>query len=72
MAKNVRRDSLVWGFILIVLGLIFLLDTLDVDVWDSVVRFWPVVLILWGGWKLYFGIKEKAEAGKPAGPSAKE
>jgi hypothetical protein len=68
MAKNVRRDSLVWGFILIVIGVIFLLETLDVEVWDSVAHFWPIVLIIWGAWKLYFGIKERGEASKPVKP----
>jgi hypothetical protein len=68
MTRHARRDSLVWGFILIAIGVVFLLDTLDVEVWDSVARFWPLVLILWGGWKLYFGIKEKNEAAKTGKP----
>ena len=65
MEKNPRRDSLVWGFILIIIGLIFLLETLDVEVWDSLARLWPLVLFIWGAWKLYFGIKEREEARKP-------
>ena len=68
MAKHPRRDSLVWGFILIIIGLVFLLDTLDVEVWDSVARLWPLILIVWGAWKLYFGIKERDEAGKTPKP----
>lgn len=64
MAKNPRRDTLVWGFILIILGFIFLLETLHVDAWDAVARLWPLALILWGSWKLYFGIKERSESGK--------
>lgn len=60
MAKK-QRDALAWGIILIVIGLIFLLERLDVDVWDSVARLWPVVLIIWGIWKLYFGLKERKE-----------
>jgi hypothetical protein len=61
MAKQ-QRDALVWGVILIVIGLIFTLDNFDIDVWDSVARLWPVVLIVWGAWKLYFGIKDRKEA----------
>jgi hypothetical protein len=68
MSKNPRRDSLVWGFILIIIGLVFLLDTLHVEVWDSVARLWPLALILWGAWKLYFGIKERNEAVKTSKP----
>ncbi len=63
MAKK-HRDALAWGIILIVIGLIFLLDRFDVDVWDFVARLWPVGLIIWGAWKLYFGLKEKKEESK--------
>jgi hypothetical protein len=61
MAKQ-QRDALVWGVILIVIGVIFTLDNFDIDIWDSVARLWPVVLIVWGAWKLYFGIKDRKEA----------
>jgi membrane protein DedA with SNARE-associated domain len=60
MAKR-QRSALAWGIILIVLGLIFILDNLDVDVWDSLARLWPLALIVWGAWKLYFGLKERKE-----------
>jgi membrane protein DedA with SNARE-associated domain len=60
MAKK-QRGALAWGIILIVIGLIFILDNLDVDVWDSLARLWPLVLIVWGAWKLYFGLKERKE-----------
>jgi len=63
MAKK-HRDALAWGIILIVIGLIFLLDRFDVDIWDILARLWPVGLIIWGGWKLYFGLKEKKEESK--------
>ncbi len=60
MAKQKRRDPLAWGIILIIIGLLFLLHNIDVGIWDSLARLWPVVLIVWA-WKLYFGIKESAE-----------
>ncbi len=63
MAKK-QRDALAWGIILIVIGLIFLLDRFDVDVWNFVARLWPVALIIWGIWKLYFGLKERKEESK--------
>lgn len=59
MAKRRRHEPLVWGIILIVLGLIFLLQNIEVDVWDFVARLWPTILIAWGAWKLYFGITER-------------
>ncbi|MFQ6109266.1 MAG: LiaI-LiaF-like domain-containing protein [Candidatus Aminicenantales bacterium] len=61
MAKHKRRDTLAWGLILIVIGLLFLLHNINISVWDSIARLWPVVLIVWGLWKLYFGIKESRE-----------
>lgn len=64
MAKYRRRDPLAWGIILIVIGLVFLLHNIDINVWDSLARLWPVVLIVWGIWKLYFGIKESKERTK--------
>jgi hypothetical protein len=64
MANGKHKDSLVWGLVLVVLGLLFLLDNLDVrfDVWRQLANFWPVLLIVWGAWKLFFGIKDAREA----------
>ena len=61
MKKQMRKDPLVWGIILIFFGLVFVLQNLDVNIWGILARLWPVILILWGGWKLYFGIKERQE-----------
>lgn len=61
MAKYKRKDPLAWGIILIVIGLIFLLHNIDIDLLDSIARLWPVILIAWGAWKLYFGLKERRE-----------
>jgi hypothetical protein len=61
MAKQKRGDSLIWGIILIVVGGIFLLQQFNVDVFDQVWRFWPVILIVWGANKLYLGLKERSE-----------
>jgi hypothetical protein len=49
---------LIWGAILIVVGLIFFLENFDVDVWDYVWKLWPVVLIVWGALKLLAGLRE--------------
>lgn len=65
MAKKRRHEPLVWGIILIVIGLIFLLQNIEVDIWDYVARLWPTILIAWGVWKLYFGITERQEKTKP-------
>lgn len=68
MAKQKHRDSLIWGIILIVLGGIFLLEQFNIDVWDEIWRFWPVILIIWGANKLYLGLKERSERSETPAP----
>jgi hypothetical protein len=68
MAKQKRGDSLIWGIILIVVGGIFLLQQFDVDVFDQVWRFWPVILIVWGANKLYLGLKERSVRSETPAP----
>ena len=70
MAKQTRGDSLVWGIILIIVGGIFLLQQFDVNIFDQVWRFWPVILIIWGANKLMLGLKEKsAQDQAPSSPA---
>lgn len=64
MAKYNNRDPLAWGIILIVIGLIFLFNNLDIGIWDFTARLWPLILIFWGGWKLYYGLKDRQEENK--------
>jgi uncharacterized membrane protein len=61
MAPYKRKDPLIWGIILIVFGLIFLLERLDINAWDYTWKLWPVILIIWGGYKLYYGLKGQRE-----------
>jgi len=67
MANGKRKDSLVWGLILVVIGALFLLDSFDIrfDAWHYLANLWPVILIVWGAWKLYLGIKEAGEDKTP-------
>lgn len=65
MSNHRKRDSLFWGIILILGGVVFLLEKLDVQAWDYVWKFWPVILIVWGTSKLLAGLQEKQD--KPAG-----
>ncbi|MFC2169587.1 LiaI-LiaF-like domain-containing protein [Acidobacteriota bacterium] len=61
MSKYKRKDPLAWGILLIVLGLIFFLHNTGIRIWDVIARLWPLALIAWGAWKLYYGIKEHKE-----------
>ena len=44
------------------------METLHVRVWHYVWRLWPVIFIVWGANKLYYGLKEKSQ-GKPEPPA---
>jgi putative Mn2+ efflux pump MntP len=68
MADSKKGNSLVWGIILIIIGGIILLEQLNVDVFDQVWRFWPVILIIWGANKLWLGLKERNERSETPGP----
>ena len=68
MANQKKSGSLLWGIILIVVGGIFLLEQFDVDVFDQVWRFWPLILIVWGANKLWLGLKERNERSETPGP----
>lgn len=61
MTKRGNGGKLAWGLVLICLAMLIFLDNLNVNVWDFIARMWPIVLILWGGWKLYYGLKERRE-----------
>jgi hypothetical protein len=61
MAKQTNGGKLAWGLVLIGLALIIFLSNLNVSVWNALARLWPIVLIIWGAWKLYFGLKERQE-----------
>jgi hypothetical protein len=61
MAPQKRKDALLWGIILIIVSFFILLDNLGFEFWDFLARSWPVILIIWGAWKFYLGIKESQE-----------
>lgn len=63
-----RRDSgrLVWGILLLVLGLIFLLRNFGYGWWFGWGRWWPLILIAIGVVMLY----RRSEWGAPAAPPA--
>jgi hypothetical protein len=47
-----RRSSLFWGVVLILLGAVWLLDNLNILPFRLWPTFWPLLLILAGGWML--------------------
>ena len=66
MSRPRSAGSVFWGLILIGAGLIFLLKNLgyDIPIWTGIVRYWPVLLIVWGFVKLVDYARWK-KAGEP-------
>ena len=60
MTKSKRKDPLVWGIVLIIVGALFLLQN-TIDIWWTVARLWPVLLIAWGALKRYNGLKDREQ-----------
>jgi lia operon protein LiaF len=56
---NTKKESLFWGMIILVLGLLFLLKNFgfELDVWDLIGKYWPLILIYIGLKNIYFYIK---------------
>jgi len=66
-----RHDPLVWGLILIAVGVVFLLqNVLNIEVWDYAWKFWPLILILWGLQKLLDGLQKPKDRNEPVPPPA--
>ncbi len=54
MSKR-KQESLFWGVILLIIGVLFLLANLDIEfnVWHFIGKFWPVILIAVGAKGIY-------------------
>lgn len=58
-----KQESLFWGILLTVIGALFLLDNfnVDIDVWDIIGDFWPMILIAIGAKNIWYHIRNKQE-----------
>ena len=72
MSPRRRKDALVWGLILILIGAAFLVENfVDLDAWEYLWKLWPLILIIWGAQKLIEGLRRKKADGsaEPASPN---
>lgn len=67
MSSPRRKDALLWGIILIVIGAAFLAENfINLDAWEYLWKLWPVILVVWGAQKLIAGLRrDKSESGDP-------
>jgi uncharacterized membrane protein len=62
MSQRKYGSNFVWGIVLVILGLIFLLENFGLDIFEHVWKLWPLVLIIWGWSKLRNGLKSRTRA----------
>jgi len=64
-----RSEPLVWGVILIALGILILLNSaFNLDVWDYAWKLWPLILIIWGAQKFFDGLRRSKGPSDPTPP----
>lgn len=58
---NTKRDSLFWGTIILVLGMLFLLKNfgLEINVWHLLGKYWPLILVYIGVKNIFMYMKKK-------------
>jgi uncharacterized integral membrane protein len=56
---NTKSESLFWGAIILVLGLLFLLKNfgLEFNVWHLLGKYWPLILVYIGLKNIYLYLK---------------
>ena len=57
---NTKRESLFWGLIILVLGMLFLLKNfgLEINVWHLLGKYWPLILIYIGAKNIFLYMKK--------------
>lgn len=60
MSKH-RGESLFWGIILLLVGVLFLIQNLgiDIDIWNIFMDYWPTILIAIGIKNIIVYIRQK-------------
>jgi lia operon protein LiaF len=58
-----KQESLFWGVLLMLIGVLFLLDNfgVDIDLWHIIGDFWPMILIAIGLKNIWYHFNKKRE-----------
>jgi len=57
---NTKKESLFWGLIILVLGLLFLMKNFgfEINIWHLLGKYWPLILIYIGLKNIFLFIKK--------------
>lgn len=57
---NTKKESLFWGLIILVLGMLFLLRNfgLEINIWHLLGKYWPLILIYIGLKNIFLYVKK--------------
>jgi hypothetical protein len=69
-ASRYRSGAPIGPIVLIAIGVIYLLNTLDLIDFHEIGRYWPVILIVIGAWMLYSRVSSPAS--RPPAPSTQD
>ena len=58
--SNTKKESLFWGLIILVLGMLFLLKNfgLEINIWHLLGKYWPLILVYIGVKNIYLYVKK--------------
>jgi lia operon protein LiaF len=58
--SNTKKESLFWGLIILVLGMLFLLKNfgLEINIWHLLGKYWPLILVYIGVKNIYLYLKK--------------
>lgn len=59
-----KQETLFWGVILLLVGILFMLDNMgmNIDIWDVFSKFWPMILIGIGLKNIYYHYRLKQQS----------
>jgi lia operon protein LiaF len=58
--SNTKKESLFWGLIILVLGMLFLLKNfgLEINIWHLLGKYWPLILVYIGVKNIYLYVNK--------------
>ena len=61
--SNRKTEPLFWGIILLVIGALFMLNNLgiDIDIWEILGTYWPLIIIAIGVKNVFVHIQNRAK-----------